>query len=173
MGVQAFGNPGPRASRMCDSPCRSSRRVWFYQRAPLIVTLFFGFFCGGILSEVAQGYLPVSCDRGQNMNVSDNELAFHYSVETIRHPRHLCEPGHARPVVPHSLSPSTPAGQPRRLYARILPRQPPDSPRPQALRNQPALPAHQPFPARCVPAAARFPLRRRRRRKRILGRRAS
>jgi hypothetical protein len=40
-------------------PRRQSRRVWYYRRAPLIITLLLGFFFGDVVSEVLQGYLPV------------------------------------------------------------------------------------------------------------------
>ncbi|KAG7579994.1 hypothetical protein FFLO_00202 [Filobasidium floriforme] len=37
-----------------------ARRIWYYRRAPLILTLICGFFSGGILSEIAQGWLPAN-----------------------------------------------------------------------------------------------------------------
>jgi hypothetical protein len=50
---------------LTDSPriCSHARRIWYYRRAPLILTLVCGFFSGGILSEIAQGWLPVSPGR--------------------------------------------------------------------------------------------------------------
>ncbi|KAH8828277.1 hypothetical protein DL96DRAFT_1165632 [Flagelloscypha sp. PMI_526] len=35
-----------------------SRRIWFWRHAPLIITIFACCFCGGILSEVVQSFLP-------------------------------------------------------------------------------------------------------------------
>ncbi|WOO79485.1 putative protein [Vanrija pseudolonga] len=34
------------------------RRIWYIRRAPLILTLFCGFFVGGIISEIVQSMLP-------------------------------------------------------------------------------------------------------------------
>ncbi|PPQ98772.1 hypothetical protein CVT24_003330 [Panaeolus cyanescens] len=36
----------------------SARRIWFWRHSPLITTLFFCCFCGGVLSEFVQAALP-------------------------------------------------------------------------------------------------------------------
>lgn len=38
---------------------RDARRIWFWRYASLVLTGFFCFFCGGIVSEIVQSFLPV------------------------------------------------------------------------------------------------------------------
>lgn len=40
---------------------RDAKRIWFWRYAPLISTGIVCFFFGGVLSEVVQSLLPVSC----------------------------------------------------------------------------------------------------------------
>ncbi|ORX41171.1 hypothetical protein BD324DRAFT_678553 [Kockovaella imperatae] len=41
-----------------DVPDGPHRRVWYIRRAPLLLTVIFAFFVGGIISEFIQGLLP-------------------------------------------------------------------------------------------------------------------
>jgi hypothetical protein len=60
--------------------CSHARRIWYYRRAPLILTLFCGFFCGGLLSEIVQGWLPVSPFLAFNKGISVKNLLYQWKT---------------------------------------------------------------------------------------------
>ncbi|TFK68688.1 hypothetical protein BDN72DRAFT_870890 [Pluteus cervinus] len=70
-----------------------SRRIWMWRYSPLMFTAFTCFFCGGILSEVAQSMLPYKefqiGDVIANLLGSSLGLCIAYSID--KHHRHRKE----------------------------------------------------------------------------------
>lgn len=82
-----------------------ARRVWYYRRAPLILTLFLGFFCGGVLSEAIQGYLPWKTFQLGDIlaNISGSCVAFYFAHALNKRARKRYEISRLyRPVNPAS-----------------------------------------------------------------------
>ncbi|KAL7422669.1 hypothetical protein Q5752_001960 [Cryptotrichosporon argae] len=60
------------------------KRIWYFRRAPLLLTLFVAFVCGGILSEFFQSMLPwKTFQPGDILANLTGSLAFLYLAHTL------------------------------------------------------------------------------------------
>ncbi|KAJ9108529.1 hypothetical protein QFC20_003435 [Naganishia adeliensis] len=86
----------------------SSRRIWYYRRAPMILTLTVGCLGGGILSEVVQGYLPYKTFQYSDIiaNLLGSTIAYLIAHTILLHSRQRAQL--SRLYLPISSESSTP-----------------------------------------------------------------